>query len=142
MAGVGPVNLPDSQVGDFVVPNSVPDADPSDTILFLAQLDKSLSEIKDPSLKVLAADEVKFFRMAAAIITSKDTDKAYDAVRLKFGAGVDGVKKLAAALRQVAIKKQAEGIIAKVSETEYDAGGGKIKVNAALDEASKNAFRY
>lgn len=143
------MDLPDNQVSDFIVPNSVPDADPSDTILFLAQLDKSLNEIKDKNLARLASQEVKFFKMAAAIIASQDNDPAYAAIRVRFGSGIDAVKKLAASLRQVALKKQADGIINKVSETKvaesYDNAGlavGEKSVKDRLADASGNPFKF
>jgi hypothetical protein len=144
------MSVPDSFVNAFVPANAVSGADPSEAILYMAQLDKAMSEIKDDNMKALAADELQFFKMATAVISksitvgSGDANREYyDAIRVNFGTGIEAVKKLAAAYRELAMKRRAEEIIAKVSEATITDNSGRAsgkKVSALLE--SKSPFHY
>ncbi len=111
MADVETFSLPDG-AGTFLPPNALPDADVSESILFLAQLDKAMSDLKDANTKIIAAEEVKFFRMASSIIAKATTGGAgddqpyFDAIKVHFGSGVEGIKRLAVALKKGCRKKK------------------------------------
>jgi hypothetical protein len=112
-------SLPESQTHAFLPRNALSPADPSESILYLAQLDKAMDEIKDPNLQIIAEEEVHFFRMAAAIIANATSGKGsskeyYDAIKVQFGSGIAGVKKLASALREVEAKKRGDKILNEV----------------------------
>jgi len=102
----------------FVPQHTFPDADPSDAIIYMAQLDKAMAELKDENMKALAKDELKFFKMAVAIIATpkgeQGDDKEYfDAIHAQFGTGIEAVKRLAQALKEVAMKDMADKILKK-----------------------------
>ncbi len=137
-------SLPDSQSNAFVPPNALPQADPSDAILYMAQLDKAMAEIKDVNLKKLATEELRFFKMATAIIARSSEDgkvanEYYDAIRVQFGTGIDAVKKLAAALRDIAMKKKAEQILNEVAKAEVTKDDGSSKGGTVLSKLSNNS---
>ena len=115
------VPLPDSLIPDLVIPKTLPASQPDDTILFMAQLVKAEKDLEgDPSFKAIAQRELKFFKMAAKIVADATGSKAnipeYQAIKIKFGTGVDAVQELAKLLKEVAQKKQAETILTKVTE--------------------------
>ena len=100
-------------------------------------------------MKALAKDELKFFRMAVAIIATPEleqgNDKQYfDAIHAQFGTGIEGVKRLAQALKEVAMKDMADKIlkktmaIGKVSE-----GGDRLTAKTVATEITGGGpFHY
>jgi hypothetical protein len=135
-------SLPDAQVDSFVPPNVIPDSDPSESVLYMAQLEKAMTDLKDPHLRTLAIEELKFFKMAASIIanaTTNTNNANYNAIRVQFGSGVEGVKRLAPVLRDIAYKKKAEQIINTVTKdskvTKPDGSVG----NTVSEELSSNS---
>jgi len=113
----------DHQTALFVPQHAFPDSDPTDAVLYMAQLSKALTDITDINLRKVAKDELKFFKMAVAIIAHDDdaADDAkereyFSAIRAQFGNGIEGVKRLALALKEIAMKEMAQEIIKKTTE--------------------------
>lgn len=144
--------LPDSLTNLVVPQNTLPPADPSESVLYLAQMGKALADNKDANYKRIANDEMKFFKMAAAIIgappeTIATSPEAFAAIRLQFGGGVEGCKKLAEVLREIAKKKQAEQILKQVTENSYatdEVNPAAFAANSISQdmEANKSIFHY
>jgi hypothetical protein len=117
------MSVPDAVISDLVLPNTLPSAEPDDSILFMAQLVKAADDLKsDPALAKIAAQDLKFFKMAAAIISdaADSKDAEYQAIKVKYGIGISGVRELAKVLKDVAQKKQAEKILDKVTDSKYN----------------------
>lgn len=137
------INVPGSLTNAFVPSNALPAPKPSEGVLLIAQMTKAIGDIPadQKDLKALALEELKFFKMAAAIIANRGADNKeyFDSVRVQFGNGLDGVYKLAEYLREIARQKMANVAIQKVTSTAKVDGVTKVSKEFA---DSKNPFSF
>lgn len=124
-----------------------PQSTPTDSIIFLAQLEKAQGEITDDDAKAMANRSLKYYKYALRILNHKGnlSDQAdNDAIRMmqqKYGTNLDGVLRLAEFLRETDQVRQANETVQKVlDKVGVDAGGGGTSI--VKDMQGSSIFGY